>query len=379
MANSSGEPKDGEKEQGEEAVWSGPAYVVSLCCISPSHPTWEHQTAQNRRELPSENACLSCWRHNLGEDCFLSRTFAALDLNSPCQKAGTCQFLRKKTTVSAIVPRDWQRQTAWQLAGVLAVMGIKWSGRGLLMPDRNNRNQLLWWERGHLLCQLQLGRVEGRDRRACLAWGAAVLLPILQPHCVLVWCPCLATFRQLLVGERSGERKTINDVAWNLFFCVNFTLQWVYCSLRELVWPCQTRSRAVILAGLQLGDTPRGSVWMADRAMGYQHLPLWRALSMMLNQSSVSLSLSGSLRSTKEIPLVSFWDVSATDCAGLHLWWRMMSSAGQCVWQGALFGPGLPNCHSNSVLGRRQWNVQIQVFPQSFVSLSFKPCSRFTD
>lgn len=149
-----------------------------------------------------------------GRGLFSSQNVCCPRLKFTLSKSRHLPILEKKNpTVSAMVPRDWQRQTAWQLAGALAVMGIKWSGRGLLMPDRNNRNQLLRWERGHLPCQLQLGTVEGRDKRACLAWGAAVLLPILQPHRVPVWCPCLATLQHLLVGERSGERKPI-------WFCV---------------------------------------------------------------------------------------------------------------------------------------------------------------
>lgn len=196
-----------------------------------------------------------------------------------------------------MVLRDRRRQTAQQLAGALAVTGIKQSSGGLLMPDRNNRNQLLWWESSHLPCQLQPGMAEGRDGRACLGRDAAALPPGLQPHCVLVWCPCFTTFQWLLVGERSEERKTINvaclcvctpwKLCWyqfcllqtkcpveasgswcpmcvvlhihfsflcchsmhflsgNLIFSLNLTLLWTLCSSRVLVWACQTKSKAV--------------------------------------------------------------------------------------------------------------------------------------
>lgn len=53
---------------------------------------------------------------------------------------------------------------------------------------------------------------------------------------------------------------------------------------------------------------------MAGRAVGCLPLPPQWALCMMLDQSSVSVSLSGALRSVKAIPCVSFRYVSATGC-----------------------------------------------------------------
>lgn len=186
-----------EKEDpGSRGCWSCcAAYrlgTASLCSTSPSRLRRGHWTAQNRRELLSKNSLLSHWRHDPGEGCFLPSMSAVLDLNSPCQRAGTCHFLRKNT-VSAMVPRDWQRQTAQQLAGALAVTGIKQSVGGLLMPDRNNRNQLLRWESCHLPCQLQPWTGEGGDGRARVGWEATVSSPATH-WCDISLLPCFSGY-----------------------------------------------------------------------------------------------------------------------------------------------------------------------------------------
>lgn len=142
---------------------------------------------------------------------------ATLDLNSPCQRANTCHFLRKCCLPWWSLGTGGKKQCG-SLLGYLLLAGYKCGRGGLLMPC-NNRNQLLRWESGHLLCQLQPGTVEGRGRAegANVGQGASALLSSIQPRCGLVLLTCSATFQWQKKGIKARKGKAVNVIA---FFCL---------------------------------------------------------------------------------------------------------------------------------------------------------------